>query len=241
MEAEMPKNLPSKSLSAIVLTILSMTLPLFAKSEPVMNLITINTSDGAGYAAWAKNSARAIATSNKASAMGLCSPMAGAEQMGDHYLWTFFDSQATAWSTDSQNPVMRQEVAKMKVQRTIKEWDNWRILRAAPATSDRGYFWNIIVKAENPASYLSTLDKLDAALKANGHDLTMQVFMADTGRRAGHFMVSLSASEGAKLGAAMDDRTEPWFGELLAGLEGGREYVHGFAMQCETFYAAPQN
>jgi len=69
----------------------------------------------------------------------------------------------------------------------------------------------------------------------------MQVFMADTGRRAGHFMVSLSASEGAKLGAAMDDRTEPWFGELLAGLEGGREYVHGFAMQCETFYAAPQN
>jgi len=54
-------------------------------------------------------------------------------------------------------------------------------------------------------------------------------------------MVSLSASEKAKLGAAMDDRTEPWFGELLAGLEGGREYAHGFAMQCETFYAAPQN
>ena len=90
------------------------------------------------------------------------------------------------------------------------------------------------------AAYLNALDNLTVAMKENGHDVTMQVFMADTGRWAGLFMVSLSASDGATLGAAMDDRTEPWFTEILTSLEGSREYVHGFALQCETYYSRPQ-
>ena len=229
-----------KPVFLLVISTLALSFSVIAKAEPVMNLITINTADGAGYAAWAKGSAEAISKSNNAMAMGLCSPTAGAEQPGDHYLWSFFDSQVTAWSTSSQNPTIRQEVAKMNVKRTIKEWDTWRILRAAPTNSDGGYFWNIVVKAENAASYLNALDNLTVAMKENGHDVTMQVFMADTGRWAGLFMVSLSASDGAILGAAMDDRTEPWFTEILTSLEGSREYVHGFALQCETYYSRPQ-
>jgi len=229
-----------KPVFLLVISALALSFSVIAKAEPVMNLITINTADGAGYAAWAKGSAEAISKSNNAMAMGLCSPTAGAEQPGDHYLWSFFDSQVTAWSTSSQNPTIRQEVAKMNVKRTIKEWDTWRILRAAPTNSDGGYFWNIVVKAENAASYLNALDNLTVAMKENGHDVTMQVFMADTGRWAGLFMVSLSASDGATLGAAMDDRTEPWFTEILTSLEGSREYVHGFALQCETYYSRPQ-
>ena len=38
----------------------------------------------------------------------------------------------------------------------------------------------------------------------------------------------------------MDDRTQPWFTEILASLDGSREYVHGFALQCETYYSQPQ-
>jgi len=229
-----------KPVFLLVISAFALSFSVIAKAEPVMNLITINTADGAGYAAWAKGSAEAISKSNNAMAMGLCSPTAGAEQPGDHYLWSFFDSQVTAWSTSSQNPTIREEVAKMSVKRTIKEWDTWRILRAAPTNSDGGYFWNIVVKAENAASYLNALDNLTVAMKENGHDVTMQVFMADTGRWAGLFMVSLSASDGAILGAAMDDRTEPWFTEILTSLEGSREYVHGFALQCETYYSRPQ-
>ena len=229
-----------KPVFLLVISALALSFSVIAKAEPVMNLITINTADGAGDAAWAKGSAEAISKSNNAMAMGLCSPTAGAEQPGDHYLWSFFDSQVTAWSTSSQNPTIRQEVAKRNVKRTIKEWDTWRILRAAPTNSDGGYFWNIVVKAENAASYLNALENLTVAMKENGHDVTMQVFMADTGRWAGLFMVSLSASDGAILGAAMDDRTEPWFTEILTSLEGSREYVHGFALQCETYYSRPQ-
>ena len=59
--------------------------------------------------------------------------------------------------------------------------------------------------------------------------------MADTGRRAGQFMVSLGSSDGAAVGAAMDDRNEPWFNAVMSELEGERDYVHGFAMRCETY------
>ena len=225
---------------AFSLSALSFSFSAVIQAEPVMNLVTINTQDGTGYAAWARGSAEAISKSNNAMAMGLCSPIAGAEQMGDHYLFSFFDSQKTAWATNSQNPTMAKELAKLKVKRTVKEWDNWRILRASPDIADSGYYWNIVVKAENAKSYLNTLDKLTAALKANGHDVSMQVFMADTGRRAGQFMVSLGSPNGAALGAAMDDRTQPWFAEVLSELEGAREYLHGFGMRCETLYSAPQ-
>ena len=48
-------------------------------------------------------------------------------------------------------------------------------------------------------------------------------------------MVSLGSSDGAAVGAAMDDRNEPWSNAVLSELEGERDYVHGFAMRCETY------
>ncbi len=62
-----------------------------AFAEGVMNLITVNTNDPAGYAAWAKKSAPTLVEANDAMAMGLCSPTSGAQVIGDHYLWSFFD------------------------------------------------------------------------------------------------------------------------------------------------------
>ena len=74
------------------------------QAEPVMNLITINTNDPAGYAAWAKDNAENISKANNAMAMGLCSPTSGAEELGDPYLWSFYDSQKCR-QTDAMNPV----------------------------------------------------------------------------------------------------------------------------------------
>jgi hypothetical protein len=36
----------------------------------------------------------------------------------------------------------------------------------------------------------------------------------------------------------MDDRTQDWFSAVLKDLEGTREYQHGWAMQCESYYNA---
>lgn len=208
------------------------------KAEPVMNLITINTQDAAGYAAWAKASAPIIAKANNATAMGLCSPTAGPEMMGDHYLWSFFDSQETAWGNSGMNPVVAAEIAKMNVERTVRTWDNWRIAKAVESTSDRGYFYNIRVRTDNMAGYLKAVANLEAELNERGHPVNIQAFVGDTGTTAGSVMVSLGAADGPTLGRAMDARTEPWFGKILTKLEGERVYEHGFAMICETYYSA---
>ena len=86
-----------------------------SQAEPVMTLITVNTAEPAAYSAWAKKNAAAISKANGAMAMGLCSPTSGAQKMGDHYLWSFFDSQTSVWSSDPMNPVVRDAVANMNV------------------------------------------------------------------------------------------------------------------------------
>ena len=91
----------------------------YAATEPVMSLITVNTEDTAGYRDWAKGSSdpthlvsACISKTNGASAVGLCSPRIGAEEMGDLYFWSLFDSNETAWKTDPNNPVIAKEVAE---------------------------------------------------------------------------------------------------------------------------------
>ena len=60
------------------------------QAEPVMTLLTINTNNQEGYIDWARKSADALAAANGATAIGACTPRAGAEYQGDLYFWTFF-------------------------------------------------------------------------------------------------------------------------------------------------------
>ncbi len=226
-------------MKAFILGVFATLLSVSVSAEPVMTLITLNTDDPAGYRDWAMNSAETIGEANAAMAGGLCSPRAGAEEMGDLYLWTLFDSQKTAWSADPMNPAVAAEVAKIPVNRTVRDWDTYRVVRQADTLSEKSYAWNIMVKTSDTGAYLTAIDSLYAAMQDNGFDdISMQVFAADTGRWAGSIMVSMSASSPSRLGEAMDARTESWFSEILAGLGSIREYQYGWGLACETFYAA---
>ena len=114
------ENSPMKIITQLVIFSF-LFLSSYAATEPVMSLITVNTEDTAGYRDWAKGSSEAIAKTNGASAVGLCSPRIGAEEMGDLYFWSLFDSNETAWKTAPNNPVIAKEVAKMQVTRTIRD------------------------------------------------------------------------------------------------------------------------
>jgi len=48
------------------------------------------------------------------------------------------------------NPVSRKAIANMNVEREVRTWDNWRIVRAAE-TTEKGYYYNLYVKTDNPA------------------------------------------------------------------------------------------
>ena len=206
-------------------------------AEGVMNLITLNTNDPAGYAAWAKKSAAKLVEANDSMAMGLCSPTSGAQVIGDHYLWTFFESQEKAWSSDPNNPVVRAEVAKLDVDRTIRTWDNWRIVRPA-AVTESGYYYNMYVETDDVAGYLADLEGMIAEMDKRDYGVTMQVFVGDTGETVGTVMISLGAADGATLGRALDARTESWFTDVVAGFSAQRQIVHGFSMTCETYAMA---
>ena len=121
---------------ALSLSALTLSFSAVSQAEPAMLLTTINTQDGAGYVAWFKASAKAIAKSANAGSMGLCSPFAGAEQMGDHYIVRFFDSQKALWAADPMDPIMVKEIAKINVKRTVKEQDHWAVVRAQPTNGD---------------------------------------------------------------------------------------------------------
>ncbi len=208
-----------------------------SQAEPVMNLITVNTAEPAAYSAWAKKHAAAISKANGAMAMGLCSPTSGAQKMGDHYLWSFFDSQKSVWSSDPMNRVVRDAVADMNVEREVRMWDNWRIVRAAQ-TSERGYYYNLQVRTDNPAGYIAALDELYAEMQKREYDITLQVFVGDTGETAGTIMTSFGSSDAAEVGRMMDARSEKWVSKIISKIEGKREMVHGFSLMCETYYAA---
>ena len=209
----------------------------FVQAEPVMTLITVNTADPMGYAGWAKSNAEEMSKANGAMAMGLCSPTSGAEKMGDHYLWSFFGSQEAVWSADPMNPVVMKAVAKNPVKREVRMWDNWRIVRAAEVT-EKGYYYNLYVKTDDPSGYLAVLDELHAEMKNRGFDVSMQVFMGDTGATTGTIMTSFGAADPAEVGRMLDARAEPWVANIIAPIQGKREMVHAFSLMCETYYAA---
>ena len=223
------------------LALMSFITSAYATAEPVMTLITVNTDNPAGYIEWARASSETLGEANGASGVGICSARVGAEEMGDLYFWTLFDSNETAWKSDPNNPTVAKEVAKMKVNRTIRDWDNYRVVRQASSLDEKFSSWNIMVKTSDMTQYLSMVDKLHAAMKENGfEDVNMQVFVPDSGRWSGGVMVAMQAASPTRLGAALDARTQPWFTSILSELKDIREYQYGWGLDCETLYAAPQ-
>ena len=85
------------------------------------------------------------------------------------------------------------------------------------------------------------VNKLQAAMKEKGfEDIDMLVFAPDSGRWAEGVMVAMQTSSTARLAAALDARTQPWFTSILEDLSGVSEYQYEWGLDCETFYSAPQ-
>ena len=135
------------------------------------------------------------------------------------------------------NPTVQKAVASMNVERTVRTWDNWRIVRAAE-TSEKGYYYNLYVRTDNPSAYVAALDELHAGMRERGFDVSMQVFMGDTGETAGMIMTSFGSADAAEVGRMLDARTEDWVAKIVSKLDGKREMVHGFSIICETYYSA---
>ena len=66
-------------------------------------------------------------------------------------------------------------------------------------------------------------------MRERGFDVSMQVFMGDTGATAGMIMTSFGSADAAEVGRMLDARTEDWVANIVSKLDGKREMVHGFS------------
>ena len=130
--------------------------------------------------------------------------------------------------------VVRAEVAKVDVERSIRAWDNWRIVRPA-AITESGHSYTMYVETDDVAGYVAGLERMIAEMDKRGYGVTMQIFVGDTGATVGTVMISLGAADAATLGRAMDARTEGWFTNIVSSFAAQRKMVHGFSMTCDTY------
>ncbi|MBT3426047.1 MAG: hypothetical protein HOJ61_03380 [Gammaproteobacteria bacterium] len=227
-----------KILSLCVLT----CLPLLSIAAPTMSVITVNTENYNGYMDWARKSAEVIGNANGALGLGVCRTTAGAEVEGDLYYYAMSESMEKMLQGDVNVGKVAKEIAKMKVERTVQTRDMYRILKTGSGSAEVGQInnnMNILIRTNDIASYIEGLGQLEAAYHDNDFkDITLQAFLSESGDYTGLVMTSLSAPTRARLGAALDARSEPWAASILSSWSGKREYVRGIFMDCETLFVA---
>ena len=234
-----PSGNPMNKLLTLCLLAL---LPLISAGNPSMNVVTVNTEDYNGYMDWARKSAKVIGSANGAVASGVCRSTAGAEVEGDIYYYTLAESMEKMLQGDVNVGKVAKEIAKMKVTRTVRLRDAYRIVKTSSSTATVGQVnsnMNILVHTKDVAAYVKGLGQFETALHNNGFkDITLQAFLAETGDYTGLVMTSMAAPSRARLGAALDARTKPWASSIIGSWDGTREYVRGIFMDCETIYVA---
>jgi hypothetical protein len=65
-----------------------------------LSVITITTDDPEGYVEWLTKNSQVFqdAAGDDVSSSGICSPMAGGNQMNEHYVWSFHPSTSAMLS-----------------------------------------------------------------------------------------------------------------------------------------------
>ena len=64
------------------------------------------------------------------------------------------------------------------------------------------------MKTDNPGGYIAVLDELHTEMKKRGYDVSMQVFMGDTGATSGTIMTSFGSASAAEVGRMLDPSDE---------------------------------
>ena len=81
-------------------TLLISLFTLTMNAEGGLSVITINTDDAAGYVSWLKENSPISANSwgDNVASSGICSPISGGEQEGNHYVWNLGPTLAATMS-----------------------------------------------------------------------------------------------------------------------------------------------
>ena len=86
----------NKLIKFLIVGVFSLTI----NAEGGLSVITINTDDAEGYVAWLRENTPVFTNSwgDNVASSGICSPISGAEQEGNHYVWNLGSTLAATMS-----------------------------------------------------------------------------------------------------------------------------------------------
>lgn len=184
----------------------------------------------------------AIGESVGADAAGICRATAGYAAPGEFYYWHTFRDQATALSAGTDNDTVRQELGKLKTERTVSHADALGLVMAQQlilAEGDTFANWNLVIQTEDEALYRQQLNKInDVASENNFADVSLTAYSFLTGDQAGNLLVVVQAPTARRLGEFLDQLNSGWLAPIMSGLAGIRSYVSGVTMNCTVVYVA---
>jgi hypothetical protein len=172
---------------------------------------TINTKDAVTYTKWLTESTPKFMEvyGETVASTGICSPISGAEQEGDHYAWAIAPSMSALLQSEVRfwnDKSIAKTINKISSKRNIVRKDIYEIIKPAKRAYKVGETtaqYNLLSRPNNVAEYVKTIEAMEAAAAENGfEDIQMVVFEGfGAGDWARMVMASIQAPNVERLGA----------------------------------------
>ena len=214
---------------------------------PGLAVTTINTKDAVTYTKWLTESTPKFMEvyGETVASTGICSPISGAEQEGDHYAWAISPSMSALLQSEVRfwnDKSIAKTINKISSKRNIVRKDIYEIIKPAKRAYKVGETtaqYNLLSRPNNVAEYVKTIEAMEAAAAKNGfEDIQMVVFEAfGAGDWARMVMASIQAPNVERLGAFFDQNRSDWMAESMNAFPSMRTPVRDWYLLCTTLSA----
>ncbi len=215
-----------------------------AMAQPGLSVFTINTDDATGYLKWLTESTPTFvdAWGDSVVSSGICSPISGSEDDGDHYVWNISPSMTATLAANDRafnDEASLKAISKISNKREIKRRDIYNVVKPSNNSYKTGTTlaqYNLLSRPNDMSKYIQTIQAMENAASENGFDdIEFVVFegfgAGDWSRMA---MASIQAPSIERLGAFMDARQSDWMAESMSAFPSMRTPVRDWFLLCTT-------
>ena len=231
----------NKLFKILLISIFTLTI----NAEGGLSVITINTDDADEYVTWLKDNTPLFANAwgDNVASSGICSPISGGEQEGNHYVWNLGPTLAATMSSIPGNDAdTARAIRKISKKRSVERRDIYEVLKQTSQVSTAGQMtaqYNLLSTPSNANDYVEAVKAMEAAAAENGFaDVEIAVFSASgAGDRAGMVMASVQAPSMERLGLFLGARSSSWMSEAMKDFGTLRTPEYEWLLNCEVIYS----
>ena len=149
-----------------------------AMAQPGLSVFTINTDDATGYLKWLTESTPTFvdAWGDSVVSSGICSPISGGEDDGDHYVWNISPSMTATLAANDRafnDEASLKAISKISKKREIKRRDIYNVVKPSNSSYSAGVTlaqYNLLSRPNDMSKYIQTIQAMENAASENGFD-----------------------------------------------------------------------